>query len=99
GTWERMADPARAAGAVQEAVRIGNPVPQASRLVRGAFQVGDVEVRPGDQVLMWLTAANRGLPGAQAEPLDRFDPGRDHTQHLGFVAGVAPSPRARPPVR
>jgi len=87
GTWERMADPARAAGAVQEAVRIGNPFPQASRFVRESFQIGDVEVEPGDQVLMWLTAANRGLPGAHAEPLDRFDPGRDHTQHLGFGSG------------
>jgi len=87
GTWERMADPARAGGAVQEAVRIGNPFPQASRFVRESFQIGDVEVEPGDQVLMWLTAANRGLPGAHAEPLDRFDPGRDHTQHLGFGSG------------
>jgi len=87
GTWERMADPALAAGAVQEAIRIGNPFPQASRFVRESFQIGDVAVEPGDQVLMWLTAANRGLPGAHAEPLDRFDPSRDHTQHLGFGSG------------
>ena len=87
GTWERMADPALADGAVQEAIRIGNPFPQASRFVRESFQIGDVAVRPGDQVLMWLTAANRDLPGPHPEPLDRFDPDRDNAQQLGFGSG------------
>jgi cytochrome P450 len=36
---------------------------------------------------MWLTAANRDLPGPQEQPLDRFDPGRDNLQHLGFGSG------------
>ena len=62
-------------GAVQEAIRIGNPFPQASRFVREPFAIGDVAVQPGDQVLMWLTAANRDLPGPHGQPLDRFDPG------------------------
>jgi cytochrome P450 len=87
GTWDRMADPADANGAVQEAIRIGNPFPQASRFVRESFQIGDVAVRPGDQVLMWLTAANRDLPGPHPQPLDRFDPDRDNTQQLGFGSG------------
>jgi cytochrome P450 len=87
GTWDRMADPAAANGAVQEAIRIGNPFPQASRFVRESFQIGDVAVQPGDQVLMWLTAANRDLPGPHHQPLDRFDPDRDNTQQLGFGSG------------
>jgi pikromycin synthase len=87
GLWERMADPAAAAAAVEEAIRIGNPFPQASRFVREPFQIGDVAVEPGDQVLMWLTAANRELPGPQTQPLDRFDPERDNTRQLGFGSG------------
>jgi len=87
GTWERMADPALADGAVQEAIRIGNPFPQASRFVREPFAIGDVAVRPGDQVLMWLTAANRDLPGPHGQPLDRFDPERDNGRQLGFGSG------------
>jgi cytochrome P450 len=87
GTWERMADPALADGAVQEAIRIGNPFPQASRFVREPFAIGDVAVQPGDQVLMWLTAANRDLPGPHGQPLDRFDPERDNGRQLGFGSG------------
>jgi cytochrome P450 len=87
GTWERMADPVQANGAVQEAIRIGNPFPQASRFVREPFTIGDVPVRPGDQVLMWLTAANRDVPGPHTQPLDRFDPERDNGGQLGFGSG------------
>ena len=36
---------------------------------------------------MWLTAANRDLPGHQHRPLDRFDPWRDNTQHVGWGSG------------
>jgi len=86
-TWERMADPALADGAVQEAIRIGNPFPQASRFVREEFTIGDVSVQPGDQVLMWLTAANRDVPGQHEQPLDRFDPERDNGGQLGFGSG------------
>ena len=36
---------------------------------------------------MWLTAANRDLPGPQRVPLDRYDPWRDDTQHVGWGSG------------
>jgi cytochrome P450 len=85
--WHRMVDVEDARAAVEEAVRLGNPFPQASRFVREPFTLGEVAVRPGDQVLMWLTAANRDLPGPHREPLDRFDPWRDHAQHLGWGSG------------
>ena len=87
GLWGRMADPADAGAAVEEAIRIGNPFPQASRFVREPFRIGEVPVQPGDQVLMWLTAANRDVPGPHREPLDRFDPARDNGKHLGFGSG------------
>lgn len=85
--WHRMDDPDYARAAIEEAVRLGNPFPQASRFVREPFMIGDVAARPGDQVLMWLTAANRGLPGPHAQPLDRFDPQRDNSHHVGWGSG------------
>jgi cytochrome P450 len=85
--WHRMGDTAYARAAIEEAVRLGNPFPQASRFVRERFTIGDVAVQPGDQVLMWLTAANRDLPGKHEQPLDRFDPSRDNTHHVGWGSG------------
>jgi cytochrome P450 len=74
-------------GAVEETVRFGNPFPQASRFAREPFTIGDVAVEPGEQVLMWLTAANRDLPGRHRQPLDRYDPWRDTSQHVGWGSG------------
>jgi cytochrome P450 len=85
--WHRMTGNRDAQGAVEEAIRLGNPFPHASRFVREAFTVGDLPVQPGDQVLMWLTAANRDLPGPHRQPLDRFDPWRDNAHHVGWGSG------------
>jgi cytochrome P450 len=87
GLWPAMADAARARAAIEEAVRLGSPFPQASRFVREPFTLGGVPVEPGEQVLMWLTAANRGLPGPHERPLDQFDPSRDTSSHLGWGSG------------
>ena len=87
GQWHLMADPAFARGAVEEAVRLGNPFPQASRFAREPFTLGEVAVEPGEQVLMWLTAANRDLPGRHRIPLDRYDPWRDTSEHVGWGSG------------
>jgi cytochrome P450 len=87
GHWDRMVDSDFARGAIEEAVRLGSPFPQASRFAREPFTVGEVDVRPGEQVLMWLTAANRGLPGPHRQPLDRFDPERDNALHVGWGSG------------
>lgn len=87
GVWPRMTDPAAARSAIEEAIRFGNPFPQASRFAREPFTVGGLSVEPGEQVLMWLTAANRDLPGPHAQPLDVFDPWRDASQHVGFGSG------------
>ena len=89
--WPAMADPAQARPAVQEALRLGTPFPQASRFAREPFTVGDVAVQPGDQVLMWLTAANRDVPGPHRQPLDRFDPERDNGRPPGVGLGLPPA--------
>jgi cytochrome P450 len=85
--WDHMVDTGHARSAIEEAIRLGNPFPHASRFAREPFTVGDVAVQPGDQVLMWLTAANRGLPGPHQQSLDRFDPSRDNAQHVGWGSG------------
>jgi cytochrome P450 len=82
-----MADPEQARRAVEEALRLGTPFPQATRTAREEFTLGDVAVQPGDQVLMWLTAANRDIPGVHAAPLDGFDPERDNREHLAWGSG------------
>jgi cytochrome P450 len=87
GLWHRMVDVADVRGAVEETVRFANPFPQASRFAREPFTIGDVAVEPGEQVLMWLTAANRDLPGRHRQPLDRYDPWRDTSQHVGWGSG------------
>jgi cytochrome P450 len=87
GLWPEMTDGAYARAAIEEAVRLGGPFPQASRFVREPFALGDLQVEPGEQVLMWLTAANRGLPGSHRLPQDRFDPTRDTSAHLGWGSG------------
>jgi cytochrome P450 len=87
GLWHRMTDVGDARGAVEEAVRLGSPFPQASRFAREPFTLGDLAVEPGEQVLMWLTAANRDLPGRHRRPLDRYDPWRDTSQHVGWGSG------------
>jgi len=83
----RMVDEGDAGGAVEEAIRLGTPFPQASRFAREPFVVGDMAVEPGEQVLMWLTAANRDVPGPHRVPLDRFDPWRENNAHLGWGSG------------
>jgi cytochrome P450 len=87
GTWPAVVDARGARCAIEEAVRLGNPFPQASRFARRPFTLGEVQVREGEQVLLWLTAANRDLPGPHREPLDAFDPWRDTSHHAGWGSG------------
>ncbi len=85
--WPRMVDAADARGAIEEAIRFGNPFPHASRFAREPLTLGELAVQPREQILMWLTAANRDLPGPHRQPLDRFDPWRDTSQHVGWGSG------------
>jgi hypothetical protein len=50
--WPRMIDTEAARGAVEEAIRFGNPFPHSSRFVGEPFTSGDLQLQPGDQVLL-----------------------------------------------
>jgi cytochrome P450 len=47
-----MSDTEAARGAVEEAIRFGNPFPHSSRFVGEPFTSGDLQLQPGDQVLL-----------------------------------------------
>ena len=90
GLWPGMADGARAQPAIEEAVRLGGPFPQASRFVREPFALGDLQVEPGEQ----LAGRGRGHPhvgGRGPRPRDR----RSRGDHPG---PAAPDARAQRPV-
>ena len=102
--WPAMAEPAQARRRGRGGAAARHALPEASRFAREHFTLGDVAVQPGEQVLLWLTAANRGIPGEHRQPLDRFDPGPRHERApgLGHRATTAapgcttPAPRPSP---
>ncbi|MEV6113278.1 cytochrome P450 [Streptomyces sp. NPDC052109] len=79
------ADPALAAGAVEEALRYDPPVQLVARTVRGGYRIGDLDLPDRTLVLVLLGAAGRD-PGAFPDP-DRYDIKRGSTAHLAFSAG------------
>ena len=80
-----------------------SPRPAGSSASRSPSATSPCE--PGDQVLMWLTAANRDLPGPHRQPLDRFDPRARQRAAPGLrlrlppVRRRAPRPRRSPSPR
>src|SRR5271166_6362652 len=80
------ADPALAAGAVEETLRYDAPVQMTARVARGGMQVGSVAAPDGALVLLLLAAAGRD-PRVFADP-DKFDIRRGATGHLAFAAGA-----------
>lgn len=74
------ADPARAAGAVEETLRHDPPLRIASRIATEDVDLAGLRVAEGHQVVVLLDAANRD-PAVFDEP-DRFDPARTGPSHL-----------------
>ena len=79
------ADPALAAGAVEETLRYDPPVQLTGRVARGPIEIGDVQAPDGAVILLLLAATGRD-PEVFAEP-DRFDITRAAGGHLAFAAG------------
>lgn len=80
-----LADPARAAGFVQEVLRHEPPTHFSIRWAAEDTEVAGVAVARDSRVLVLLGAANRD-PARFPDP-DAFDPGRDQGQPLSFGAG------------
>ena len=78
------ADPAYAAGVVEEVLRLDPPVQMTMRIPLEDFEVPGGTVQAGGTVVLLLAAAGRD-PQQHRDPL-RFDPART-TGHLAFSAG------------
>ena len=86
-TWEELRrDPALAANAVEEALRMEPPVIYHLRQTREAVRFGDVEIPAGQPVHLLFASANRDA--AAFHDAEDFDVHREGiTRHLGFGRG------------
>jgi cytochrome P450 len=80
-----QANPALAAGAVEETLRYDAPVQMTARVAVGELPVGPVTATDGALILLLLAAAGRD-PELHPDP-DRFDIRRGASNHLAFAAG------------
>lgn len=81
------ADPALAANATEEVLRFEPPLQQTKRVAIADAEIGGVEIREGEQVLLLLASANRD-EAVFADP-DRFLITRGDLQaHVGFGYGM-----------
>jgi cholest-4-en-3-one 26-monooxygenase len=86
GQWERLlSDRTLLDTAVDEIVRWVTPVIHFRRTATASTRIGDVEIRPGQKVVVWYPSANRDE--SVFERPDVFDVGRDPNPHLGFGIG------------
>jgi pimeloyl-[acyl-carrier protein] synthase len=80
------ANPALAAGAVEEALRYDPPVHTTIRFSAEDCEIGGVRIAPRSPVYVVMGAANRD-PAQFPDP-DRFDITRDPNDHLSFGDGI-----------
>lgn len=79
------AEPARIPDAVEEMLRLEAPFIAIGRTAMLDTELGGQQIKAGDKVMIYWTAANRD-PAAFPEP-DRFDLDRENTKHVAFGAG------------
>ncbi|MFI9100858.1 cytochrome P450 [Streptomyces fildesensis] len=85
--WDRLiADPELLPTAVQEILRFTSPALHVLRTARRPVTLGGRQISPGDQLAVWLAAANRD-EAVFADP-DRFDIARTPNRHLAFATGT-----------
>src|SRR3989440_5546907 len=82
----RHDDPSRARHAVEELLRFDSPVQLTQRITLDEYQVGDVTIPKGQNLVPLLGAANHD-PAEFVDP-DRLDLGRENAnRHLAFGGG------------
>jgi cytochrome P450 len=79
------ADPSLLGGAVEEMLRWWTPVMHFRRTAAVDAELAGAEIRAGDKVVVWFSAANRD-PSVFPDP-DTFDPARSPNEHLSFGHG------------
>lgn len=80
------ADPATIPSALEEVMRISSPVQATVRRASRDTEFRGKEVKEGQQMVVWLAAANRD-PEQFPDPLT-FDVTRSPNRHLGFGMGI-----------
>jgi cytochrome P450 len=70
---------------VEEVLRHASPVMHVLRTATDRVRIGEIQVAPGDAVVLWLGAANRD-PRVFPDP-DRFAPRPGEPRHLAFGFG------------
>lgn len=84
---ERLrADPGLIRSAVEECLRFNGPMKGTMRVAATDMQIGGVDVKKGDRVMLLMASANRD-PLKFDDP-DRLDVGRNPNPHLSFGHGI-----------
>jgi cytochrome P450 len=72
--------------AVEEALRLRSQLRKLERIAQQDCAIGDVEIRRGDFVALWIAAANRD-PRVFERP-NEFDIARGKSRHVSFGTGI-----------
>jgi cytochrome P450 len=85
--WDRLAgDPGLAVPAVEELLRYEGPIHVTTRFAVSEVSIGEIMLRPGDQVIVLIGAADHD-PERFADP-DGLDIARGDRGHLAFSSGI-----------
>jgi cytochrome P450 len=80
-----LADRSMIAATIEENLRLHPPVWNQARTIAAPTTVRDLEMCPGEKVMLLYGAANRD-PERFPDP-ERFDPDRENNQHVSFGSG------------
>jgi cytochrome P450 len=83
---EVVADPSRAADAVDELLRYESPHQRTVRIVRRSMKLGGTALAQGDTLMLMNGAANRDE--RRFEDPEELEPRRDAQRHLAFSRGI-----------
>lgn len=83
---DRLRDPDRLEGSLDEFLRIDSPVTSLARTVATDTELGGVELHPGDRVLVHYGSANRD--DTVFEEPDQLDLDRAKNPHVAFGMGI-----------
>jgi cytochrome P450 len=87
GQWERLRDqPQLVKTAIEECLRFNGPMKGTMRAAAQDMQIGGVDVKQGDRVMLLMAAANRD-PEQFTDP-NRLDIARNPNPHLAFGHGI-----------